>query len=58
MNTEPTSPKLAYLKIPALRLGEKAKRDLQWQPAIDVQQGVRQLIHWVRDNRHLFDWLK
>lgn len=37
---------------------EKAKRDLQWQPAIAVQQGVRQLIHWVRDNRSLFDWLK
>lgn len=36
----------------------KAKRLLGWQPAIAVQDGVRQLIHWVRDNVGLFAWLK
>jgi CDP-paratose 2-epimerase len=36
----------------------KARRLLDWQPTISVQDGVRQLIHWVRDNAGLFAWLK
>jgi CDP-paratose 2-epimerase len=36
----------------------KARARLGWQPQIGVQDGVRQLIHWVRDNKQLFDWLK
>jgi len=36
----------------------KAREVLGWQPQIAVQDGVRQLIHWVRDNKSLFDWLQ
>jgi len=36
----------------------KARRMLEWQPSIGVKDGVRQLIHWVRDNAGLFAWLK
>jgi len=34
---------------------DKAKRLLEWLPAIGVREGVGQLIAWVRDNRHLFN---
>ena len=37
---------------------DKAQSLLGWQPTISVQDGVRQLIHWVRDNAGLFAWLK
>ncbi|MEB3199692.1 MAG: GDP-mannose 4,6-dehydratase [Synechococcaceae cyanobacterium] len=37
---------------------DKAKRALGWQPAIGVEEGVRHLIRWVRDNRELFAWLE
>ena len=33
---------------------EKAKRLLNWQPAIPVHDGVGELIRWVRDNKSLF----
>ncbi|MCB1797070.1 MAG: CDP-paratose 2-epimerase, partial [Candidatus Competibacteraceae bacterium] len=36
----------------------KAEQLLDWKPQISVKDGVRQLIHWVRGNRDLFDWLK
>ena len=36
---------------------DKANRLLDWRPRIAVRDGVHQLIHWVRDNRALFDWL-
>ena len=36
----------------------KARERLGWQPQIAVQDGVGQLIHWVKDNERLFDWLK
>ncbi|MFN2228608.1 MAG: NAD-dependent epimerase/dehydratase family protein, partial [Anaerolineae bacterium] len=36
----------------------KARERLGWQPQIGVQDGVGQLIHWVKDNERLFDWLK
>jgi CDP-paratose 2-epimerase len=36
----------------------KAQRLHSWQPTINVQNGVRQLIHWVRDNAELFASLK
>lgn len=36
---------------------DKVKQRLGWQPTISVHDGVGQLIDWVRDNRHLFDWL-
>jgi len=36
----------------------KAQRLLEWQPTIGVSDGVRSLIHWVRDNAGLFAWLK
>jgi CDP-paratose 2-epimerase len=32
----------------------KAKEMLKWQPTINVQQGVRGLIQWVRANKDLF----
>ena len=34
---------------------EKAERLLKWQPSISVRDGVHQLIHWVSDNKQLFD---
>ena len=37
---------------------DKAERLLGWRPRIGVRDGVRQLIHWVRENRGLFDWLQ
>jgi CDP-paratose 2-epimerase len=36
----------------------KARELLGWTPEIGVNEGVRDLIRWVRDNRELFDWLK
>jgi CDP-paratose 2-epimerase len=36
----------------------KARELLGWTPQIAVNDGVRDLIRWVRDNRELFDWLK
>jgi CDP-paratose 2-epimerase len=36
----------------------KAAELLNWVPAISVDDGVRHLIRWVRDNRDLFGWLK
>jgi CDP-paratose 2-epimerase len=35
----------------------KAKELLIWEPTIPVREGVGQLIHWVHDNKKLFDWL-
>jgi CDP-paratose 2-epimerase len=37
---------------------EKVKRLLEWQPEIAVRDGVGQLVHWVRDNKRMFGWLK
>ena len=36
----------------------KAEQQLQWRPQVGVEQGVRDLIRWVRDNRELFDVLQ
>jgi CDP-paratose 2-epimerase len=36
----------------------KARECLVWGPQIGVQDGVRQLIHWVQDNERLFDWVQ
>lgn len=36
----------------------KAGEKLDWQPAIGVEAGVRDLIRWVRDNRELFSVLQ
>ena len=36
----------------------KAKTLLHWEPEINVSEGVRHLIGWVRDNPELFAWLK
>jgi len=36
----------------------KARELLGWTPQIGVDDGVRDLIRWVRDNRGLFNWLK
>jgi CDP-paratose 2-epimerase len=33
----------------------KAKEMLQWEPTISVNQGVGDLIEWVKDNRELFN---
>lgn len=35
----------------------KAQEQLGWSPQIGVERGVRDLIAWVRENRHLFDFL-
>lgn len=35
----------------------KAQHHLNWSPAIQVEDGVRDLIRWVRENRDLFDAL-
>lgn len=37
---------------------DKAERLLDWRPRIEVREGVRQLVRWVRENRSLFDWLR
>ena len=29
-----------------------------WQPEVSVEVGVKELIHWVSENRDLFGWLK
>jgi CDP-paratose 2-epimerase len=36
----------------------KAGQLLDWHPRIGVEQGVRELIAWVRQNSELFQWLK
>ncbi len=36
----------------------KAREKLGWEPQVGVEQGVGQLIGWVRDNKQLFSWLK
>ena len=36
----------------------KAKQILGWQPQTPVQQGVKSLISWVRENEEMFGWLK
>jgi CDP-paratose 2-epimerase len=35
----------------------RAKRDFGWEPTIRVEQGVGDLIEWVRSNRALFEWM-
>jgi CDP-paratose 2-epimerase len=35
----------------------KARDLLKWTPAIQVRQGVSELIDWVKRNKNLFDWL-
>jgi CDP-paratose 2-epimerase len=37
---------------------EKAHKEIGWQPRTGVEEGVRILAEWVRDNKSLFDWLK
>ncbi len=32
----------------------KAKKELGWQPKIDLEDGIERLFNWVRDNRNLF----
>ena len=36
---------------------DKAKQQLDWQPEINVDQGVSMLIDWVKQHRQLFNWL-
>jgi CDP-paratose 2-epimerase len=36
----------------------KAEGILGWVPEIRVQDGVRELIQWVKKNKNLFSWLK
>jgi CDP-paratose 2-epimerase len=33
----------------------KAKRELNWEPMVGVQDGVAKLYRWVKENRELFD---
>ncbi len=35
---------------------EKARKEIGWQPQTGVEEGVRVLAEWVRDNKSLFDW--
>jgi CDP-paratose 2-epimerase len=32
----------------------KAKRELGWEPKIDLEEGIEKLFNWVHDNRELF----
>ena len=32
----------------------KAKRLLEWEPKIQVEQGIRRLFDWVKENQNLF----
>jgi CDP-paratose 2-epimerase len=32
----------------------KAQRELGWQPAVDVENGVQRLLDWVQENRSIF----
>ena len=32
----------------------KAKRELGWEPRIDLEEGIEKLFNWVRKNRDLF----
>ncbi|MBV8843429.1 MAG: GDP-mannose 4,6-dehydratase [Bryobacterales bacterium] len=34
---------------------DNAKRDLDWRPRVGVEEGVRRLIEWVKENGGLFD---
>lgn len=36
---------------------DKAKKILNWHPEISVDNGVKQLIAWVKGNKDLFSWL-
>ena len=33
----------------------KAKRDLGWEPQVNVQDGVVKLYHWIKENKGLFE---
>ena len=35
----------------------KAKRDLEWHPMVRWSEGVRKLVHWVRDNKDMLSKL-
>jgi CDP-paratose 2-epimerase len=37
---------------------DKARNKLDWQPQTSVEQGVKTLISWVRENKEMFSWLK
>jgi len=32
----------------------KAKRELGWEPKIDLEEGIERLFHWVKENKKLF----
>lgn len=32
----------------------KAERELGWKPEVSVEEGIRKLFEWVRENKHLF----
>ena len=32
----------------------KAKRELDWEPRVGVEEGISRLVGWVRDHRELF----
>ena len=34
---------------------DKARRELDWQPRVGVEEGISRLVGWVRDHRELFD---
>jgi CDP-paratose 2-epimerase len=33
----------------------KAKKDFGWQPQVDVSTGIDKLLHWINQNRQLFE---
>jgi len=37
---------------------DKIKKFTNWEPKVNVKEGVENLSKWVNDNRELFDWIK
>jgi CDP-paratose 2-epimerase len=34
---------------------ERAKREFGWEPAVGVEEGLRRLVRWIKENESMFD---